>query len=141
MVVVQSIDFAYYLIARINDDRHGNGRLVATIALAGVFFPSFAGIAGPPDISSAEAVVCFLMALLLTIVYGYLRREPLEYLRKTRAGSPSMRERIVVALYLFLSAVLSVLVARTSAWAGPAVFLLISALPWQRWADRPVGAP
>ena len=141
MVVAQSLDLAYSVIARINNDRHGSGGLVATIALTGVFFPSFLGVAGAPGISRSEAIVCFASALLLALAYIYLRRKPLEYLRLTRASPVSMRERLVVCLFLFLSAVLSALAARTSAWAGPAVLLLVSALPWQRWAAPPIGAP
>jgi uncharacterized membrane protein YfcA len=139
MVVTQSLDFAHSVIARVNTDQHGSGNWVATLILAGVFLPAMLGAVGTSGISRLEASAFFPAAILLALGYTYLRRRPLNQLRQTIAH-PVPHERLVACVFLFVATVLSALAARTSNWAGPVVLLLLSALPWQRWAVPP-GAP
>jgi hypothetical protein len=140
MVVTQSLDFAHSVIARVNTDQHGSGNWVATLILAGVFLPAMLGAVGTSGMSRLEASAFFPAAILLALGYTYLRRRPLNQLRQTIAHPVPHRERLVACVFLFVATVLSALAARTSNWAGPVVLLLLSALPWQRWAVPP-GAP
>jgi len=140
MLVVQSLDFAHTLIAKVGTNRHSDDAWVATLGLAGTFVPSVLGVAGTDDMSKSEAYLLFPAAIALAFVYVYLRRKPLARLRQEIALPIPLRARLVASLFLFLAAVLSALAARTSTWAGPVVLLLVSALPWPRWAYS-AGAP
>jgi hypothetical protein len=135
MLVVQSLDFAHTVIAKVNTNRHSSDAWVATLVLAGAFLPSVLGLAGIDSMSKTEAYLLFSVALVLALVYTYLRRASLAQLRQAIALPIPLRARLVASLFLFLAVVLSALAAHASAWAGPVVFLLISALPWPRWAS------
>ena len=140
MFVTQSLDFAHSVIAKVNTDQHGSGGWVATLILAGLFLPSVLGVVGTSNLSRLKALTFFPIALLLAFAYARLRRLPLEQSRLAIAWPVPYRQRLVACLFLFLATVLSALLARASVWAGPAVLLLLSTLPWQRWAS-PSGAP
>ena len=140
MLVVQSLDFAHTVIAKVNTNRHSDDAWVATLVLAGTFLPSVLGVAGTGGMSKAEAYWLFPAAIVLAFAYTYLRRKPLALLRQDIALPIPLRVRLVASLFLFLAVVLSALAAQTSTWAGPVVLLLVSALPWPRWAYS-AGAP
>ena len=140
MFVTQSLDFAHSVIVRVNSDRHGLGILVAIVAFAGVFLPTLLGVAGTSGMSKRDALAYLPLSFLLALGYTCLRQRSLSSLRQSLDRPVPYRERLTAFIFLFTATALTALTARVSQWAAPVVFVLLCALPWQRWAI-PSGAP